>query len=140
MAITLQTIPTVPTSPLPNISSAETAFANNYYKLAQGVISTRERKALSIIGLIHELKAVRSIDYTVKHAQLIQDSQVFTGGTPMIDLDTAFAVIDLSNGALADAGQSLDLPTLLAEARDLTQLSEDQLNRIMILLECQLAE
>ncbi len=140
MAITLEKVPTVPNSPLPNQSSANTSFVNNYTKLGPGVLSTRERMALSIIGLIHELKAVRSIDYTQKHAQLIQDATVFTRGLSMIDIGTAMTVVDISNGAAADAGMSLDLNTLRNEARDLVAKSEDELTRIIALLELQLAE
>lgn len=139
MAVTLQAIPTVPTSPVPNQSSARTAFADDYIKVGQGILSVRERKALSILGLLHELKSVRSIDYTAKHNQLIQDASVMTNGIPILDLDTAFAVIDWSNGTV-DAALSTDLATLMAEARDFVQLPEDTLNRIMVLLEMQLAE
>lgn len=139
MAVTLQAIPTVPTSPVPNQSSARTAFADDYIKVGQGILSVRERKALSILGLLHELKSVRSIDYTAKHNQLIQDASVMTNGIPILDLDTAFAVIDWSNGTV-DPALSTDLATLMAEARDFVQLPEDTLNRIMVLLEMQLAE
>lgn len=142
MAITLQSIPTVPNSPLPNQSSAETAFFNNYFKLCQGgVLSTRERKALSIVGLIHQLLIVRGINYVNNQRALIQDASVFTNNLPQpIDLDTAFAIIDWDNG-LVDPNLSSDLNALRAgEMRVYAELSEDQLNRIMILLELQLAE
>lgn len=138
--ITLEKVPTVPVSPLPNQSSAETSFLNNYAKLGPGVLSARERMALSIIGLIHELKSVRGIDYTNNHRGLIQDSAVFTGGISMIDIGTAMAVVDISNGAAADATMSLDLNALRNEARDFVQKSEDELTRIITLLELQLAE
>jgi hypothetical protein len=140
MAITLQPIPG-PVTPLPNNNPATTAFANNYFKVAQGVVSTRERKMLQVVGLIREVKAVRSIDYTQKHKQLRQDAQTFTRGisTPL-DLDTAFAAIDWSNGKAADATTPNELSALEAEAKDLRELHEDDLNRMIVLLECQLQE
>jgi hypothetical protein len=139
MAITLTPIPG-PTTPVPNTSAAATAFANDYFKVAQGVLSTRERKELQIIGLAHELKVVRSIDYTTKYPQLVSDSGTFTKGINFLDLDTAFAAIDWSNGKAADATLSNDLNVLGKEGRALRELHEDQLNRMIVLLECMLQE
>lgn len=139
MAVTFETIPAVPASPLPNSSSAVTAFVNNYTKIGMQ-LGTRWRRVLSVLGLIHELNIVRSIDYRTKHPQLLQDAMKFSGALPLLDMPTAMAALDLSNGRLADAAQAMELGALQSEGRDLAELPEETLDRIIVLLEAQLAE
>jgi hypothetical protein len=133
---TLTVIPKPGATPLVRNAASAIAFYADYYKLNEPNISMRERMAIAIVGLTH---VVTSPDYRTNHAGLIQDAAVYTGGiSAKFDLFSALAGIDWTNGKLVDAALSADMPTLLKEGRDLANLSEDELNRIYILLRAQL--
>lgn len=138
MAITLEQIAAPGATPITYNAASAKSFANNYYKLSQGNITTRDRKAISALGLIYELNNAGGANYKSNHAGLIQDSRVYAGGISMIDLATAMAALEWNAGNVADATLSTDVPTLLNEARDLSQLAEPQLDRILAFLRAQL--
>ena len=121
----------------PNATSAKT-FASNYYKLAQGNISTRDRNAIAILGLIYELTNAGGANYKANHKGLIQDSVVYTGAISLFDQGTARAANSWNAGKVADATLSSDIPTLLGQAPHIADLAEDQQERIIAFLRAQL--
>lgn len=137
-AITLEQIAAPGATPITFNAASSKSFFNDYFKLNQDNISTRERKAISALGLIYELAAAGGANYKSNHAGLIQDSRVYTGGQPLLDLTTAMAALEWNAGNVADATLSTDLPTLTKEARDLHALAELELDRILVLLRAQL--
>lgn len=136
--ITLESIAAPGATPITRNGSSAVSFANNYYKVGTGNLSPRDRKALSILGLIYELNAAGGANYKSNHAGLIQDSRVYSGGISMIDLVSAMAALEWNAGNVADATLSTDVPTLINEARDIHVLAELELDRILIFLRAQL--
>jgi|ERR1044071_7973975 hypothetical protein len=136
VGITIEVIAAPGATPIAQNAASAKAFADDYYKCNHPNLSMRQRMTLAIIGLIHTVSAA---NYKSNHAGLIQDSLVFTKGiSQKFDLFSALAGIDVTNGHAVDATQSLDVPTLLAEGRDLENKSEDELNRIYVFLRAQL--
>jgi hypothetical protein len=139
MAITLQTIPAPGATPIANTTTSETAFWNNYFKLAPPNISTQDVKGILIDALIYSLAAAGGANYKLKHKNLIQDAFVYTNGLKVTpDPWVAFACTAVSAAKTADGTFSLDVPTLLNEARDLVQLSETSQDNVITLLLAQL--
>lgn len=136
--ITLATVAAPGATPITPNASAAQGFQANYYKLAVPSISTRERKTVSALGLIYELNNAGGANYKTNHAGLIQDSAVFSGGMTILDKSAADAANEWNAGVVADATLSTDLPTLLKEGRDLADLSELELDRILTFLRAQL--
>ncbi len=123
------------TTPIATQTASEKSFCNDYYKINAPNISMRERMALAIICLLRSVTP----NYKTNHAGLIQDAKVYTGGISSVFDEFSALVGPLWTVAkVADATLSSDVPTLLGEARDLSNLSEDQLMRIYIFLRCQL--
>ena len=139
--ITLETIAAPGATPIAVNGASAQSFANDYWKLGpDGVSASRDRKTISILGLIYELNTVRGINYKAAHKNLIQDSTVWTKGLSMFDIVRAMAAVDWSNGKAADATLSNSIPALLNEGRDFAQLSDDELDRIIAFLNAQLLE
>jgi hypothetical protein len=139
-SITVETIAAPGATPVTRNATSQKSFVNDYYKLAVPNLSTRDRKTISILGLIYELTAAGGANYKSNHAGLIQDSTVYTGGISLFSLCTAMAATDWNGGRAADATLSNDLPTLMKEGRDLDNKSEDELDRIIAFLRCQLGK
>lgn len=136
VGITLDVIAKPGASPIAVKATSSKEFSGDYYKCDEPNISMREAMTLAIVGLTH---VVTSPDYRTNHKGLIQDAAVYTGGISQeFNLFSALAGIDATNGKAVDAAQSLDIPTLLKEGRDLANLSEDELKRIYIFLRAQL--
>ncbi len=140
VGITIETIAAPGATPISPNASSQKSFDNDYAKLGVGNISNRDRKTISILGLIYELNAAGGANYKTNHAGLIQDSTVYTGGISMFNLCTAMAATDWNGGVAADATLSTDVPTLLNEGRDLDNKSEDELDRMIAFLRCQLGK
>jgi hypothetical protein len=138
MAITLESIAAPGATPITRNAASSKSFANDFFKLSQDNISTRQRKAISALGLIYELTAAGGANYKSNHAGLIQDSRVYSGGLSKIDLPTAMAALEWNAGNVADATLSTDVPTLVKEGRDFAALAELELDRILIFLRAQL--
>lgn len=137
-AITLEQIAAPGATPISANAASAKSFANDYFKVGTGVLSPRDSKALSILGLIYELTAAGGANYKTNHAGLIQDSRVYTGGISQINLVSAMAALEWNAGNVADNTLSTDLPTLILEARDIHVLAELELDRILIFLRAQL--
>lgn len=137
MAITLESVAAPGATPIANNAASAKSFANNYYKLAVPNLSTQDRKTIMILGMVHVLAATGA-NYKSNHAGLIQDAQVYTGGIPMLDVFTALTATTWSAGKATDATFSADVPTLLGEGRDIADLPEDKLDRIISFLAAQL--
>lgn len=136
VGITLDTIAAPGTTPIAYNATSAKSMASDYAKVNAPNLSMRERMALAIVGLTH---VVTSPNYKTNHGGLIQDASVYTGAiSGQFDLFSALAGIDWTNGHAVDNTLSADVPTLMKEARDISQLSEDQLKRIYIFLRAQL--
>lgn len=135
VGITLEAIAAPGATPLANNGSSAKSFANDYFKSAVGSLTTRQRLALIIVAMTHTETAV---NYKSNHAGLIQDAKVYTGGISQFDYWTAAVGLEWTNGHAVDGTLSADVPTLLKEGRDLENLAEDQLFRIIALLRAQL--
>jgi hypothetical protein len=140
MAIVIETIAAPGATPIARDAASQKSFVNDYYKLAVPDLSTRDRKTISILGLIYELTAAGGANYKSNHAGLIQDSTVYTGGISLFSLCTAMAATDWNGGKAADATLSTDISTLLGEGRDLDNKSEDELDRMIAFLRAQLGK
>lgn len=137
MAITLEKIAAPGATPIANNAASAQSFANDYYKLAVPNISTRDRKTIIILGMVYTL-ALTGANYKTNHAGLIQDAAVYTKGISIFDIWSALAGATASAANNSDATFSLDVPTLLKEGRDLDNLAEDQLDRIIAFMAAQL--
>ena len=136
--ITLATVAAPGATPITPNATAAQGFQANYYKLFVPGLSNRDRKTISALGLIYELNNAGGANYKSNHAGLIQDSAVFSGGMSILDKTAADAANDWNAGVVADATLSTDVPTLLKEGRDLDDLSELELDRILTFLRAQL--
>lgn len=135
VGITLEAIAAPGATPLtPNATSAK-SFDADYAKASVGSLSTRQRLALIIVAMTH---TETSVNYKLKHPALIQDAMVYTGGISQFDYWTAAVGLEWTNGHAVDGSLSADVPTLLEEGRDLENLPEDTLFRIIALLRSQL--
>lgn len=138
MAITLETIAAPGATPIANNAASAKSFANNYFKLAVPNISTRDRKTILILGMVYTLAATGA-NYKTNHAGLIQDATVYTGGiSAEFDIWAALASTTASAANTLTATFSLDVPTLLKEGRDLDNLAEGELDRIIAFMAAQL--
>lgn len=135
MAITLETIASVGSTPIPNNSASSVSFAADYFKSAVPNLTTRQRLAISIVALTH---GFTTPDYTANHAGLIQDAAVYTKGISQFDWATSFVGLCWTLGKSQDATLSDDVDVLLAEARDLENLSEEELWRVLATVFAQL--
>jgi hypothetical protein len=138
VGINLANIVAPGSTPIARNAASQITFDADYYKLAVPNISTRDRKAISIIGLIYELAAGGIVNYKLQHKLLRQDAAVYTGGISMFDLATGMAATDWNGGRNADATLSTDIPTLLQDGRGFADQSEDELDRIIVFLRAQL--
>lgn len=137
MAITLQTVAAPGATPItPNATSAK-YFANNYAKLSAPNISMRERKAVIVLAMVYVL-ASTGADYRSNHRGLIQDTQVYTGGISHFDVFAALAATSVGAANTIDPTFSLNLETILKDGKDITQLSDETLDRIIGFLGAQL--
>ena len=125
MAITL-TSQSAPTSPVTPRSAAQVIFDDNYAKMA--ALPLKQRLAIALIGTIHLVSG--TVDYRTNHPQCIQDTKVFLAGksTP-IDLWAVIAAYSWSAGKTVDGALSADVSTLLGEAKDFLEQSEEELIR-----------
>lgn len=136
VGITIETIAAPGATPIAVRAASAKSMADDYYKCNEPNLTMRQRMTLAIIGLVHTVTAA---NYKANHKGLIQDALVWTQGiSEEFDLFSALAGIDLTNGHAVDNTQSLDIPTLLNEGRDLENLAEDQLTRIYAFLRAQL--
>lgn len=136
VGITITAIPAPGATPIAQNAASAKAFSGDYFICNHPNLSMRQRMTLAIIGLIHTVSAA---NYKSNHAGLIQDAAVWTKGiSAKFDLFSALAGIDLTNGHAVDATQSLDVPTLLKEGRDLENYSEEELMRVYAFLRAQL--
>lgn len=125
-------------TPVTRNSTSAITFASNYYKLDEPNLDVQDRKTIDILGLIYKLNNAGGANYKTNHAGLIQDAAVYTGGISIFNLATADAANDWNTGNVADAALSTDVPTLIKEGRDLNQLPEDTLDRIIAFLRAQM--
>lgn len=139
MAITLQSIAAPGVTPIANNAASAKAFAANYFKLAVPNLSNQDRRMILVLGMIYLVADAGTVNYKTNHKGLIQDAAVFTAGISNIDVFAALAALITSEAnTITPAPLSLDVNTLLAEGRDLDNLSEDELDRILALLFAQL--
>jgi hypothetical protein len=138
VGITLEQIAAPGATPIAANATSAKSFANDYYKLVNQNISTRDRKTIDILGLIYKLNNAGGANYKSNHAGLIQDATVYTGGISRFDLCVAMAALDWNTGNVADGTLSTDIPTLTKEGRDLDNLAEEQLDRIIAFLRAQM--
>jgi len=139
MAQTLTALPSI-TSPVAKGAGA-TMVAN---MTALGNLSRAELLAISAVGSIHSFYPTPN--YRVNHAQLIQDALVYWSGVSNLDLNGAnlqtlqiMAVMSWDSGYSHDPisianplGLSNDVNAILKEARDLSNLPEETLARIVL--------
>lgn len=136
MAITLETISSVGSTPIPNNSASSVSFAADYAKSAPPNLSTRQRLTIAIVSLTH---GFTTPDYTANHAGLIQDAAVYTKGISQFDWATSFVGLCWTLGKSQDAALSDNVDDLLAEGRDFENLSEEELWRILATIFAQLS-
>lgn len=132
MAITLESVADAGASPIANNTASAIAFANNYAKLA--TLSRRDVLTIVLIQMIHYV-ADGGEDYRTNHPGLIQDAAVYTKGINIeLDVFAALGAIFQVWATQVNNGMSSDVEAILAEGRDLANLSEDQLIRILALI------
>lgn len=134
----LATVAAPGATPIANNGTAEQTWEDNYAKLGVGNISDQDRNAIAILGLIYKLNNAGGANYKSNHAGLVQDAAVFTTDMQPFDYMTARAINDWNTGVVADATLSTDVPTLLNEARDLSQYSAERQERIIAFLRAQM--
>jgi len=122
MNITL-TAQTIPTSPVTPRAAAQVIFDNNYAKLS--ILPQKQKLVIALLGMIHAISG--TTNYEANHRLMRQDAKVFLGGlsTPL-DLWAALASKAWTLGNTADALSS-DFNTMLAEAKHLSEFSEEEL-------------
>ena len=127
MNITLTAL-TVPTSPVANRSASQVIFDNDYAILT--TLPDKQKMVIALLGLVHAVSG--TVDYRNSHRVLRQDAKVFDAGisTPM-DQWAALAAKAWTWGNAVD-GLSADINTLLAEARHLTEMSEEEIARTFL--------
>ena len=127
MNITLTAL-TVPTSPVANRSASQVIFDNDYAILAEQPL--KFKMVIALLGVIHAVSG--TVDYRTAHKQVREDARVFQAGisTPM-DQWAALAAKAWTWGNAVD-GLSADINTLLAEARHLTEMSEEEIARTFL--------
>jgi hypothetical protein len=125
-------------TPITPNGTAEKIWLDNFAKLGVPNISQQDRNSIAILGLIYKLNNAGGANYKSNHAGLIQDAQVFSGGVSMLDPETARAVNDWNSGNVADGTLSTDVPTLLKEARDISQIPASRQEKIIAFLRAQM--
>lgn len=138
VGITLETIAAPGATPIAVGGSSAKSFVNDYSKINVPNLSDRDRKTIWILGKVYELAHNGGANYKSNHAGLIQDSKVYTGGISQFDLVSGLAADAWNAGVAADNTLSTNIPTLLNEGRDLSQKSDDELDRIIAFLGAQL--
>jgi len=138
MAITLTQVSAPGATPLADNTSANRTWDDNYFKLGPPNISKQDRNAIAIAGLIYKLNNAGGANYKSNHAGLIQDAAVWTAGLTLFNAEVARALNDWNTGNVADATLSTDIPTLLKEMRDITQVPAERQERIIAFLRSQL--
>lgn len=138
ITISLQPIP-LPPSGFPVTRQQNLQFANDYAILSAPNLSSKDRKTIRILGLMFSLNNVRSIDYRNNTKQLAADAAAYTNGISNFDLDTALAASEWSNGFNADATLTTDVNAMLSRNPDLQARPEQELDRMIALLELRLA-
>ena len=139
ITIALQPIP-LPPSGFPVTRQQNTQFVNDYMTLAVPNLSARDRKTIRILGLIYELNNVKSVDYRTNIKQLASDAAAYTNGISNFDLDVAEAAIQWSNGYNKDTTLTTDVNAMLAKNPDLQARPEQELDRMIALLEIRLGQ
>lgn len=138
MAQTLTALVAPTTSPIKQGSTNVKTLIGDWAALNN--LDDRMLKCIAILGRVHELYL--SLDYRTNHKQLIQDAMVFFSGIPNMN-DRNYiqfqAAIDWNAGLIGDVGIGTSVLALVKEARDIANLSEDELNRILLLLRMQMA-
>lgn len=137
MAITLENVASPGVSPIGNNTASAAAFAANYFKLAVPNLSNRDRRTIFVLGMVYLVASL--VDYRNNHHGLIQDAAVYTKGISQFDIFSAMGALIASAAHATDPTFSFDVPTLLKEGRDLDNLSEEELDRIITLLFAQLS-
>lgn len=139
ITIALQPIPLPPVG-FPVTRQQNTQFVNDYMTLAVPNLSARDRKTIRILGLIYELNNVKSVDYRTNIKQLASDAAAYTNGISNFDLDVAEAAIQWSNGYNKDTSLTTDVNAILAKNPDLQARPEQELDRMIALLEVRLGQ
>lgn len=138
VGIALEQVAAPGATPIAFNAAAAKLFANNYAKLAAPNLAARQRITIGILGLIYKLTNAGGADYKSNHKGLIQDAAVFCGAISNLDPVVARAANDWNTGDVADGTLPNDVPTALAEGRDLADLSELELERIIAFLRAQM--
>jgi hypothetical protein len=138
MAITLERIAAPGATPIANNAASSVAFANNYFKVSQAVISEQDRKTLIILGMVYELASRGGANYKGIMHLLRQDARVYTGGISNLDITTARAAVAWSIGNGLDSTLPSDMNSLMGLAPKTDQLPSDELDRIIAFLYAQL--
>lgn len=138
ITIALTPIP-LPPNGFPVTRQQQTAFTNDYAILGAPNLTRIQRKTIRILGLIYSLNNVRSVDYRNNIAQLASDAAAYTNGISNFDLDTALAASEWSNGFNADAALGTDVNAMMKLQPSLEVRPEQELDRMIALLEIRLA-
>lgn len=138
ITIALTPIP-IPPSGFPVTRQQQTAFTNDYAILSAPNLSSIQRKTIRILGLIYSLNNVRGVDYRNNIPQLASDAAAYTNGISNFDLDTALAASEWSNGFNADATLTTDVNAIMKLQPSLEVRPEQDLDRMIALLEIRLA-
>lgn len=138
VGITLASVAAPGATPIALNGTSAQGFDSNYLKLAVPNLSERDRNSISILGLIYKLNNAGGANYKSNHAGLIQDAAVYTRGLSQFDPEVARAANDWNTGVVADNTLSTDVPTLLKEARDISQLSDEEQEQIIAFLRAQM--
>ncbi len=139
ITIALQQIPLPPVG-FPVTRQQQTQFTNDYATLAAPSLTVIQRKTIRILGLMYNLNNVRGVDYRNNLSQLVADADAYTNGISNFDLEVAMDAIDWSNGNRKDASLTTDVNALMGLHPGLLQRPEQELDRIIAMLNIRLGQ
>jgi hypothetical protein len=97
-----------------------------------------EKKALMVYVLAKQANANGKTDYSLSTAAildaLVQDTKAYLGGIPTNDLDSAKLAIMWQNSNTAGASNSTDVDTLRGLLSNLSNRTDDELDRMLLYL------
>lgn len=138
ITIALTPIP-IPPAGFPVTRQQQTAFTNDYAILTSPNLNRIQRKTIRVLGLIYSLNNVRSVDYRNNIPQLASDAAAYTNGISNFDLDAALTASEWSNGFNADPTLTTDVNAIITLQPSLLARPEQELDRMIALLEIRLA-
>ncbi len=136
--VLLEQIPIPPAGPVSR--QQQTQFVNNYNKLGPPNLDYQDLNTIRILGLIYSLNALRGVDYRKNYPQLLADAAAYTNGISLFDKRISLAAVEWSNGNRADPTLSNNVEALCQQGPIFDIMGQDQLDRIITMLEIRIGQ